>query len=653
MGPEERARVVESGEMLARAMERLEEMAQQREQDAQQREEAERWREEEARRQELHRRGSVGERERGSNMRHDIMWALAALLSVGAAEGAEKKAEGRPGALTLETERVVVFKDGYALLVKQAKASADSRGVTFTEEVPDSAVLGTFWAWTDRGPALRSMRAEWREQEVEREERGTCTDPASILEANPGKRVTVELENATLTGTVIAFPVVVAPTRAPEPSARSAAFEPASGRVAPPLGQVVALAVPERGTVVLAGKDIRRVSGADLSLECKRKVRVMERRKRLSLDFGAEAAGKALAVRIVYFTPGLRWVPTYRFETKQGGQGGTLALQAELVNELEDIRGAPFDLIVGVPNFRFRDVASPLTLEGVVRNALAQAVPSLMGQTNRLSNAMFTQRAGEWHGDADGDEAGGTPRIPNFGGSAESPDFFIHPLTAMDLPKGARAVVPLWSDEVQTRNLYTLDVQVRRNPNDSDTVQYGSGRGSMGSPSPLRLARAEVWHQLELKNGTKYPWTTGPVLVMRGQVPQAQELLTYTTRGGDTLVPLTVATDVRALHEEVELERKQDALESNRGRYALIRKKGTITLSNPRSERTPLRIQLSTGGKVEGVKGGGTVKVDDFRPEDWGNNGLAAVNSHSEVNWTLTLEPGERKTLTYEVNFWR
>lgn len=587
-------------------------------------------------------------------MRHTMVWILAALLSACVAEGAERKPDGHLGALSLKTERVVVFKDGYALLVKQAEAVADARGVTFTDEVPDSAVLGTFWAWSDHGPTLRSLRAEWREEEVEREERGACTDPASILEANPGKRVTVELEGATLTGTVITIPVTAASVPAATLSSRSAAFDSANVVAATPaLGQVVALSVPEKGTVVLAGKDIRRVSGAELSLECKRKVRVTERRKRLSLDFGADAAGKALSVRIVYFTPGLRWIPTYRFDAAQKGGEGTLALQAELLNELEDIRGAPFDLVVGVPNFRFRDVASPLSLEGVVRNALAQAAPSLMGSMNNLSNAMFTQRAGEWRGGGDSEEESGAPRIPDFGGAAESPDFFIHPLAAMDLPKGARAVVPLWREDVKTRDLYTLDVRVSRNENDSDTVQYGNSKSSMGSPSPLRLARAEVWHQIELKNGTKYPWTTGPVLVMRGQVPQAQELLTYTTRGGDTLVPLTVATDVRALHEEVEVERKQDALQSHRNSYALIRKKGTITLTNPRSERTPLRIQLSTGGKVKDVTGGGQVKVDDFRPEDWGGSGLAAVNSHSEIEWTLTLEPGERKTLTYEVNFWR
>ncbi|HEX8705538.1 MAG TPA: hypothetical protein VF815_42280 [Myxococcaceae bacterium] len=582
-------------------------------------------------------------------MRLNMMWAL--LLSACAAEGAVPKREGHSSALALKTERVVVFKDGHALLVKQAEATADARGVTYTDEVPESAVLGTFWAWTDRGPSLRAMRAQWEELEVEREERGLCTDPASILEANPGKRVTVELENASLTGTVLPIPAPASPAP-PPPSMRSADIEYSSMAVTPGLGQVIALAVPERGTVVLAGKDIRRVSGADLALDCKRKVRAKEKRKRLALDFGPEAAGQRISVRIVYFTPGIRWIPTYRLEGKKG-EKGMLSLQAELVNELEDIRGAPIDLVVGVPNFRFRDVASPLSLEGMVRNALAQAAPSLMGTMNNLSNAMFTQRAGEWRGGGVQEEESTTPRIPEFGGPSESPDFFIHPLAAMDLPKGSRAVVPLWSNEIPARDLYTLDVQVRRDPRSSDTVQYGSSMSSMGSASPLRLSRAEVWHQLELKNETKVPWTTGPVLVMRGHMPQAQELLTYTPRGGNTVVPLTVATDVRVLHEEVEVERKQDALQSKGGRYALIRKKGTLTLSNPRAERTPLRIHLSTGGKLEQVSGGGKVKVDDFRFEDWGDNDLAAVNSHSEVEWTLTLEPGERRTLTYEVGFWR
>ncbi len=105
-------------------------------------------------------------------MRHRFIWGLAALMNACTAEAAEKKQEGRPGALALETER----------------------GVAFTEQVPDSAVLGTFWAWSERGPALRAMRAEWREQEVEREERGTCTDSGRLVRATLGDVIPAQPE---------------------------------------------------------------------------------------------------------------------------------------------------------------------------------------------------------------------------------------------------------------------------------------------------------------------------------------------------------------------------------------------------------------------------------------------------------------------------
>lgn len=555
------------------------------------------------------------------------------------------------GTLQLTTERAVVFKDGHALLVKRAEGVADARGTVFTDSVPDGAVLGAFWAWTEHGPSLRSLRAEWVLHEVEREVRGACADPAAILCANPGKRVTVELEHGSLTGTVLALPSPVLPPAEPEPrAARAALYEASAAHSVPPSAQVVALAVPEQGTVVLAGRDIRRVTGAELSLECRQTVRATEKRKRLSLDFGAEAAGQPLTVWLAYFTPGLRWIPTYRLDVQDGGPG-SLALQAELVNELEDLHGAPLDLVVGVPNFRFKDVASPLSLEGVVRNTLAQAAPSRMGGMNQMSNALFSQRAGEWRGGPEEPESA-APRIPEFGGPGESPDFYVYPVAPLELPRGARAVVPLWREEVPTHDLYTLDVRVRRDDTGEDRMRYGRD-ASADSGSPLRLSQGEVWHQLEVKNRTKHPLTTGPVLVMRGQLPQAQELLTYTPRGGRTLVPLTVATDVRSLHEESELERKEDALKSHGNRYARIRKKGTLTLFNPRAERLALRVHLSTGGKVEQVSKDGLVKVDDFRAEDWEDRRLALVNAHSDVEWTLILAPGERRELTYEVGFWR
>ena len=58
----------------------------------------------------------------------------------------------------------------------------------------------------------------------------------------------------------------------------------------------------------------------------------------------------------MYFRPGVRWIPTYRIElaAKARRSPPRSSLQAELLNEAEDLKDVPLDIVVGVPNFRFR-----------------------------------------------------------------------------------------------------------------------------------------------------------------------------------------------------------------------------------------------------------------------------------------------------------
>ena len=53
--------------------------------------------------------------------------------------------------LKLTTENIVIFKDGYFLIVKKGKAKTDADGKVFTNEVPDSAILGIVWAIAQQG----------------------------------------------------------------------------------------------------------------------------------------------------------------------------------------------------------------------------------------------------------------------------------------------------------------------------------------------------------------------------------------------------------------------------------------------------------------------------------------------------------------------
>jgi hypothetical protein len=564
--------------------------------------------------------------------------------------------------LEFNTQRVVVFKDGHGLFVKEATGVADGEGRLFTEEVPAAAVLGTFWANAE-GFHLQSMKAE---RVVERSTTTQETDTVTMLEilrANEGAEMVISThDNRTITATLLDV-LETPPPPAPEPPAPA----PSHGHhtvalVATPVpvagagGQFVILA-GAAGETVLPVSAIRSISGADLETRMVRESETVEETKRLTFQLEPTAAGREVTIRMLYFTPGIRWIPTYRLSGDLE-EHGMLALQGEIINEVEDIEGAALDLVVGVPNFRYKSEVSPLSLERTLRSALHQAAPHLRGQ--QFSNASFAQRAGEWRGHHAGqlDDTGATAELaPDLAAGGEQ-DLFVYAVEEMSLAKGARASVALWESEVPLRHLYTFELAVVRARRSGSTrppdppAAGGFGAGfSAGEPSPLRLSGSRVWHQLELTNRTGVPWTTGPALLLKGFLPLGQELLTYTARGGSTLLPVTVAVDVRGWHEEREIERVPHAIKWGGYQWSKIRKSGTVTVTNYRDETIQTLVTLSVGGRVERASDEGVVKVDDMRAEDW-VGGQAAINNHSDVRWELALEPGQTKTLTYEVSYY-
>ena len=81
-------------------------------------------------------------------MRRRSLAAWIALLLIPlAAIAADKDA----AELDMKMQRVIVFKDGYSLIIKRATATTNKDGEVFTDDVPDAAVLGSFWAVPDEG----------------------------------------------------------------------------------------------------------------------------------------------------------------------------------------------------------------------------------------------------------------------------------------------------------------------------------------------------------------------------------------------------------------------------------------------------------------------------------------------------------------------
>lgn len=555
-----------------------------------------------------------------------------------ATPAAQASVPGQSSSLTLKTTKAVVFKNGYALVIKEATGVADATGRVYTLEVPGSAVLGSFWAVGAGDHKILAMRAEyvdvWTRQEPTAGAAPAATISQLLARAEEGA-VTLTTATGEVTGRIVG--------RTSSGDESLVLIDVPHGDDTEPHAEIVTLPASE----ILAVHGVEPVGPSEADPQ-------FVRAKRLSFDLGRERADKPARLTLMYFTPGLRWIPTYRVSGELK-DSASMALQAEILNQEEDLEGTALDLVVGVPHFRFKDVVSPLSLEAKLRNTLAEAAPQLMGQASlgsqAVTNAIFTQQPSVRQGPPRA-QGGGDVQLPSELTATGEQDLFVYSVPSFTLKNGGRATVPLWQAEPPLRHLYTLDLNVVRNADSGLLVEGGGLNAGRPSESPLRLLRTKVWHQLELTNDSEVPWTTGAAMILRGGLPMGQDLLTYTPPGSATLLPMTVAVNLRGTLEEEETERKPEALRRNGYTYQWIRKKGTIELSSYATEERQMRVTVSLPGKAGEVSDGGEVHIEDGHPREWNDASHAwKVNNHSDLAWELTLEPGKVVELTYEVEF--
>lgn len=575
-------------------------------------------------------------------------------------------AEPPAATLKLTAEQVIVFKDGFSLVIKRGSGLTDKQGEIHCAEVPDAAVLGSFWVTSQQGKLIET-RAGWETRTVREEKESRCVEDIEILQANKGRQCKVTLADKTEhTGTILevlseetAAQVaedgsVAAPMKRPPlpsssilPSSRAGTSVAAPAPPAPqeqttisgwsgsrfvlrtgnadvllPLSAIATLTIPQMNTTIM--KTVTKTT----------------RSKRLSFRFMEAEQQREIA--LMYFRPGLRWIPSYRVELDpdEKKKVAAVSLQAELINEAEDLIDVPFAIVVGVPNFRFKTVVSPFVLEQALRQVLPEANPQLgLNVRNSLSNAIYSQRTSEFRREASGAsavEGGGAIDLPNELTAEGAQDLFVYNLPKLSLKKGERSAVPIFeTNAVPYRDLYTWEVHVKHNDG-------GSAPKETGPPSPLTLSDNQVWHQIELTNTTKLPWTTGAALLMQGNHPLAQELLTYTSPNDPARLPVTVSVETRGSFREREVGRELNALLWDGSQYARIENEVTLDLCNNKPVPVEAEITFRVGGKVAEASDKGEITFGDYNPADWENyRGHPAVNNSSVVRWRLTLKPGE------------
>ena len=559
-----------------------------------------------------------------------ILWLLTSITN--------SPAEGE---IKLRPQKVIVFKDGYSLIIKKGTGITDALGEIHTNDVPDAAVLGSFWA-TSLDGGLVGMRAGWREETIDEKVTVIAGDNLQILLANEGRKAEVILTDGKRVSGLIHKVLVSESSRSPSPTP---ALFPAPPRANPAATTTRTESVrsgshfilrTEAGDQLLAAAAVDSLIIANMATATTKRVRTTTRSKRLSFRFGQPNTKQEITM--MYFRPGVRWIPTYRVDlTGQGAKEkvAEISLQAEILNEAEELIDVPVDIVVGVPNFRFQKTPSPLVLESVLRNSLARAEPVLMGQVrNDFSNASYSRRSGESRRAAAAAAGEGSIELPGELTAGGAQDLFIYKLPNLRLRKGDRAAVSIFTAKVPYRDVYTWDLRLTR----TDIATAPAGQGIV---SPLALSTNQVWHQIELTNTTKVPWTTGAAMIMMGQQPLAQELLTYTSPKDYCRVPVTVSVETRGSFSETETARELKALRWDGRDYARIKNEATLDLCNNKPVPIDVEISVRLGGRIEKVSHDGVTTLRAYDRSDWTQyRSSEAVNNSSRVTWKTSLEAG-------------
>jgi hypothetical protein len=550
-----------------------------------------------------------------------VVWSLAA--HSGEAPGPE-----------LKTTAVAAFKNGLAFVVKQGEVRLEA-GVGNLESVPN-ATLGSLWiAPNDAGASLDRVVARRNRLSVQQ----NLTVLADVLLANAGKVVTVvDNSQKEYTGEVVGFRQTEKAERAGD---GSALLSNSSGEsfyvnslpsapqphVAPEFlllksdGKLLALYFHNIARVILPADSV---------------LQQPQEEERKVLQFKIKGVTDHASLTMGYLEHGLGWTPSY-LVSLQDDKKAQITMQAVLVNDAEDLTNTDLFFVVGVPNFAYSNVPSPMALQQSLLEFM-QAAAKKDDLSARYSNAITGQMT------VGGIIGGDLEAAPSLTSDAEElqgaqeEDLFLYSRKDVTLARGERATYNVFSDTVSYEHIYEWNLEDHPRVDGFGIAQTIPGSGSD------RSTKENVWHVLRLKNTTKFPWTSAPTLVISGTKPIAQDTLPYTPKSATSNLKLTIATDIRASHEENEVERQRDVQRRHNYNYDQVTVEGKLTIKSYKSKEVRLSIADRVRGTVES-------QTDSGKSEKLAE-AIAVDNPLSRLTWEVTLQAGEEKVIKYRYKVW-
>jgi hypothetical protein len=478
----------------------------------------------------------------------------------------------------LKPVSVAAFKNGLAFVVRQGAVSLED-GAGKIAPIP-AATLGSLWITPNDEKVTLDEVVAYRYEVTGHQNLTAFTD---LLLANTGKVVTVVYGNQKeYTGEIMGF-------REPAPAADHTPAIIGVESISPPPHTV-----PEFLLLKVEGKLLAlRFGNIDhITLPTDPVLQVPSKEERKALRFKVKGAVGRANLTMGYLENGVGWTPSY-LVSLQDDKTALITMQAVVINDVEDLKDTEVFFVVGVPNFAYAHIPSPMALQQTLLDFERDANRREGGSIGGLaSNALMAQRTMSLTDERMTAAPGFESAVEELQGAPEE-DLFLYTRSGVTLAKGERATYNVFSGSVSYEHIYQWEVL------DLSRVDaYGSVQNYQNAPSSDQATRNNIWHALRMKNNTKFPWTSAPTLVISGTKPVSQDTLPYTPKGATSNLKLTIATDIRSSHEEREVARQQDVVRRRGTSYDEVTVEGTLKVKNYKTKDVRLSIVKTLRGNV-------------------------------------------------------
>lgn len=503
---------------------------------------------------------------------------------------------------------VGLFKNGLAVVKREI--SIPGSGSYRLTDVPEP-VHGTYWIESN---APVESAVQMREVEVPAELAG-----AHLQEELANKRVTLYFRSDKLTP--LAGTVLPPPKKEPEETERPGWEEAPAYRIQPPAAERFLILQTARGRAYVQPSDIAYYEVEGPAATVKRRKPV------LILTVGPEVKAP-VTLAVTYLGHGLAWAPSYRVDTTDAKQL-TIEQSAVVRNEMADLDGAEVSLITGFPSVQFAHVLSPLAVRSTWATFFRQLSQRPQSEHAITMNAMSQQVQRGY----------GTQGVQvNILPGHEGVDLYYHPIGKRTLARGDALMLTTCKGRADYERIVEWLIADHRDAYGNPTRQRGE--------DPETGEEVDLpWDALRFKNPFSFPLTTGPALVLAHGQFSGQRMSSWVNAGEETTLRVTKALSIRTRsveheHQTANGASERDVIDIGGRRFRRSTVAGELSVCNHRAETVKLLIRRRFSGDL--LKATGDPKVTLLE------EGVYGVNKRNELVWTVTLKPGEEKSLPYQ-----